>query len=432
VSRSVSFDHGARGFALGLTLAVSGALAPSAASAAKGAPTYAGSAAEKARAAEGWKLVRELPVDLTGDKVAERVVVERAKDGKMIVRALVTRGEADELAFEELYASAPLRADRLAKLEARELTGDRVKEVVVSLEEGSPDDLLQRVLILGQRQDGIGELFSQSFSLPKDDAIEGGAVALGDASPRFAIRDLPSEDGAPTRAELAWVRGPQTLTLGLGGKRANVVIGAYETLYTFDGARRAFVAGEAQRVVDFIPARKPYEVEASSQVSKVWGTAQAFWATDGNLETAWSVSTKARGEGEWLEVRFKQPVEVSLVRMVPGCTRDEDTWRQGNRLVAFDVELSNGQRASIDRAKLDALPRSLEGAGEFPLASGEGGGFGAQLILLFKERAPVRWARVKLTRVEPAAPAAPAGKRAVPKAPKGVDTETCISELSFH
>jgi hypothetical protein len=394
------------------------------ASLAGAAVRYTGSPAEQEAKSKGTTLVRELDVDVDGDGAREIVVVERAADRTMRVRVLRPGGDEDEPVFQALATSTPRKADRLLRLEARELTGERGTEVVAVLEETSPDELVQHVRILGRTPGGVGELFAQSFYTPRQGAPDARTVELGDATPRFALRELAA-DGPRGRAELAWVRGPQVLSLPIGKEPAQVVIGAYEQVYRYEAGKGVFVPDATPSVVDFAPARSPYTVEASEQVPKIWGTAQAFWGSDGDLSTAWTAAGPKGGVGASLGLALRTPEEVQLLRIVPGCAGSAAAWASHDRVRAFAVELSSGVRFELDRASWAKttdveLPRAVRAVGDFPLL-GEGGvEVGRQLLVLLRERAPIRTARLSVTQLEPGKP------------PRGVAREVCVAELSIH
>lgn len=386
---------------------------------------YTGSPAEQEAKAKGTTLVRELDVDVDGDGVREIVVVERSADRTLRVRVLRPGGDEDEPVFQVLASSTPRKADRLLRLEARELSGERGTEVVAVLEESAPDELVQHVRILGRTPGGVGELFAQSFYTPRSGAPDARTVELGDATPRFALRELASGDGPRARAELAWVRGPQVLALPIGKEPASVVIGAYEQVYRFEAGKGVFVADPTASVVDFAPARVPYTVEASEQVPKIWGTAQAFWGADGDLATAWTVAGAKGGVGATLGLTLRTPEEVQLLRIVPGCAGSAEAWASHDRVRAFSVELSSGVRFELDRASWAKstdveLPRVVRAVGDFPLLGEGGAEVGRQLLVLLRERAPIRTARLSITQVEPGKP------------PRGAAREACVAELSLH
>lgn len=356
-------------------------------------------------------VVRQITADVTGDRKDEVVIVERSKNKELRVVIFSIGGEPEEEIYSVLSESTPRRADRLLRLEAKELTGERPIEIVAVFEEASPDETVQHVRVMGK----AGQLFAHSVYIPREPQIEGRVVELGDASPRFAIREQKTEEGDPLPAAIAWVRGPQALLLDKGKEPTTIVIGAYETLYRFNVEKGTFVESADKEIVDFASAKVAYTVEATAQVPKIWGTAQPFWGSDGDLATAWAVANKKGGAGEALTVRFRGDEEVSLIRLVPGCASSASAWDASDRIQAFTLELSSGQRFEIDRAKLDELPQVVQAAGEFPLD----GDFGAQVLLLLRQKQALRWARLTINRVEQAKS-------------RAKDREACLSEISFH
>lgn len=400
-------------------------LAPAAAAPVAGGVRYTGSSAAIDATTKGTALVRELAVDVDGDGAREIVVVERAADKTMRVRALRATGDEDEPEFQQLAASTPRKADRLLRLEARELTGERGTEVIAVFEESSPDDVGHHVRVLGRTPGGIGELFAQSFFTPKNASADPRQVQLGDATPRFAIRDLGAGQGPHPRAEIAWVRGPQVLELPIGKEPTVAVVGAYEQVFRFQSGKGVFAADGSPVVVDFAPALVAYEVAASAQVPKIWGTAQALWGADGDLTTAWTAAGRKLGVGEWLSIALRTPEEVQLLRVVPGCAASPEAWAAHDRVRAFAVELSSGVRFELDRAswakdKAIELPSAVRAVGDFPIMGDGGKEVGRQILVLLRERAPLKNARLTVTQVEPGKPA------------RGQGREVCIAEVTLH
>lgn len=397
------------------------------ASLASAAVRYGSSPAAAEAKANGTTVVRELEVDVDGDGRPEVAVVERSTDKTMRLRVLRVTGDADEPVFEPLASSTPRKADRLLRLEARELTGEKGTEVVAVLEESSPDDIVQHVRILGRTPAGVGELFAQTFFTPRSAGVEAGTVELGDATPRFAIREVsPGTDGVRGRAELAWVRGPQVLALPIGKEPARAVIGAYEQVYRFQAGKSVFATDPAPSVVDFAAAKPPYVIEASAQVPKIWGTAQALWGADGDLATAWTVGGPKRGVGEWLSLSLRTPEEVQMVRIVPGCAKSAADWASHDRVRSFTVELSSGARFELDRSSWAKdpsaveLPRAVRAVGDFPILGEGGAEVGRQILILLREKAAVRSARLTVTQVEAGQPA------------RGQIREACVAEVTLH
>jgi hypothetical protein len=165
-----------------------------------------------------------------------------------------------------------------------------------------------------------------------------------------------------------------------------------------------------------LPARAISDVEASSQVAKIWGTAQAFWAADDDLATSWNVASKS-AVGQTLTVKLKSSAPIHMVRLVPGCGNSAEEWNRHDRIQSFRVLLGSGLRFEIDRKKLDQLPAGVKAVGEFPLEEG----FGAQILVFLEDPQELPWAKLEITKVERAA-----------TAKKQAATEVCLSEISFH
>jgi len=382
---------------------------------------YTGSAvAEDAKKERGTQVVREISADVDGDGVEEIVVVERDKDKTMRVRVLRSGGDVEEPTFTAIAASTPRKADRLLRIEAKELTGKKGLEVIAVLEESSPDETVQHVRILGATVAGIGELFAQSFFVPRGQEKDPALVELGDAAPRFAIRDR-----GQGLADLAWVRGPQVLAFPIGKAPATAVIGGYEQIYRYQSGKGVFEADPQPTVVDYLPPRAAWTVEASAQVPKIWGTAQPFWGSDGDLATAWTVAGPKAGAGEWLQVSFKGNEDVQLLRVVPGCAASAQAWAEHDRVRAFTVELSSGVRFDLDRAAWAKtndieLPRAIRAVGDFPIKDELGAEIGRQILILLRDKQPIRSARFVVGQLEPGKPG------------RGIAREACVAEISVH
>lgn len=389
-------------------------LAAGSAAWAKSESAYRGSAAAQTAAKSGKKVVAEIAADLDGDYTDEICVVEESRDRKMRLLVMHQEGEGDEARFTTLYASKPRPATRLARFEAMQVLATRPVELVTVFEDATPDERAQHLTILGRTAKGVGELLVQSFYLPREE--DPALVSLGDASARYALIDLDGTREGETDLEVVWYAEPQVLVLNGAEGPVRAVIGVYKDVYRFDEPSGAFEKAGARVLEDFAPARTAWTVEASDQLPKIWGTAQAFWGADDNLATSWSVTGGDAGVGAWIKVGFKKDETVSLVRVVPGCARSAEEWERNDKVRGFRIDLGSGARFEIDRTKLDALPQAVLAVGEFPLE----GGFGAQTLLLLRDRASTGWARLTITSLD------------AKRGGKGVDREACISEISFH
>lgn len=370
---------------------------------------------EQVRASDaGRRVVAAVSGDLDGDGVDEVGAVEELGGGQL--RVVVLKRSASKepaLAYARAAEGTPRVARRVTRLEVRPLVGRPAPELLAVLEEPSPDEVAASVRIMSATGRRIEEIFAQTFFIAPERAKDHGEVALGDATPRYYFEDLDGDGDL----ELIWVRRGQRLTVpGADGAPVRFVIGAVRSVYRFDPDRARYLPWREEELVDFLPARTVSEVEATAQVPKIWGTAQAFWAADGDLETSWNVAAKS-AVGQSLGVKLRDRPPVAMIRVVPGCGSSEDEWDRHGRVGAFRMSLASGVRFSIDRLRLGELPAGVRALGEFPLDEG----FGSQLLIFLSDPQPLAWARLEITRVERSS--APPGQ-AVP--------EVCLSEISFH
>lgn len=383
---------------------------------------YEGSVTERAARAKGHQVLRELAIDLDGDGTVEAAIAEKLPDGKL--RATVLRRDAeyddDEVeAWQIVATSSSKSARRVARLEAKPVAGRAAPELVAVFEDPSPDESVLHVRILSATSKGVREIFAQTFFAPREAARDPSVVPFGDATPGLSIVELDDASGDGTDLEIVWMREAQKLTLEGATGPVTFIIGAYRTVYRYDRAAESFAVAEEKQRLDFLPPKLPAEVVASSQLAKVWGTAQAFWATDEDLDTSWSVAAPKGAKGQSLTAKFAQATDVSMIRIVPGCGDDADAWNARYALRAVKVSLSSGKRIDLDRSKLKgaAPPSGVRAVAEFPLD----GGYGAQLLVFLTERESVKWVKLEIAELD--APTVPKKQR--------ID-EACVSEISFH
>lgn len=376
-------------------------------------PSYRGSEAQRA---SGRSLLAELRADLDGDFADELAVAERDAKGRIsvsILEVIAPEDEDEPLRFERALESEPRAADRVLRFEIRDLAGSPSPELLAVLEERAPDEVMQHVRVLGRTGGGWAVMMRESFLLPKPDATE--RIALMDATPRVEFEDLDGDGDV----ELLWTRDPVTLDLVDGAKPASLVIGMKQQVFRFRRGGERYEPEAELRPVDFLPPRLVWTAKASAQVPRIWGTAQAFWGADGDLGTAWAVSSE-RVEtplGQTLEIGLEGQREVTVVRVVPGCARDAESWDRGDRVRAFTVRLTDGTVIPVDVDRLEDPRPGLRAVGIYPLL----GGFGEQLLLLLDRAHSVRGATLQIDRVAPS------------KAARRLRTqEVCISELSLH
>ena len=369
-------------------------------------------AAKKAK----HRVVREIALDMNSDGKNEIAVVERVGQKLRVALIEPTNQPDDEHGgFRRIMATKPVRGRRVIRLEAMRLVGRSAPELVAVLEEPSPDDSALTVIVMGAEGGPHREIFRQTFFIPKDGVEPPNTVAFGDATPHYVVEDLESEEDG--NKEIIWTREGQKLrVLDRDGKPLTYVIGAYRTIYRYDDAKGSYVTDEERQVVDFLPPREAYDVSASAQVKEIWGTAQAFWATDADLKTAWGVDRKG-AVGQNLTVKFERRQDVNLIRVVPGCAQSAETWDRYDRVRTMKFELGSGVRFEIDRKHLDAVPEPVRAVAEFPLE----GGYGKQILIFLARPQSLPWAKVEIMKLQ--------RSRAARKTQAKV---ACISEISFH
>jgi hypothetical protein len=377
------------------------------------AKKYRGSEDELAARKAGRAVVKELDLDLDADGTRETAVVERLSGGRLVARVLRFEGDPEEGRFIEVVAGTPRKAKKVARFEARPMVGGPAPELVVVLEDPSPDEVAVTVRVIGATDAGIQELFADTFLVPPQAREDAPRIAFGDATPHLVFSDVRGGDG---QEEVVWVSGPQSLALPGRNGPVSFTIGAYRTVYAYEAAKGRFEKVAEREVEDFAGAKAVTEAKASAQVPKIWGTAQPFWGADADLETSWNVPA-GEAAGQTLTVHLKGSPEVRMIRVVPGCGASETDWRRHHRLEKFRVVLGSGVRFDVDRADLEALPAAVEAMGEFPLEEG----FGAQVLVALKRPVSVPWARLEIVGLEK--PDLPKGQRA---------EEACLSEISFH
>ena len=374
---------------------------------------YRGSETEREARRTGRITVRELSVDLDGDGQIEVAVVESYR-GLLRVRVLRPEDPDAPDRFVRIAEGTPKKAERVTRFEARPLVGGAPPEVLAVFEDPSPDEVRMSVGIIGRARGGIQEMFQHTFLLPAKTKEDGeGLVSWGDASPHYLVTDLERDGGDK---EVVWIQGPQLLELKGRDRPISFVFGALRTVFRFDGDVERYQLVEKDALVEFVPPRSISGAEATTQVAKIWGTAQAFWGADGDLDTSWNVPFRGASR-QSLTLQWNETHEIVLIRVVPGCGGSERNWRRHHRVRAFRVVLSSGARFEVDRARLTDLSPSVEAMGELPM----GTGYGAQVLIALRRPQPVSWARFEIIRIE----------RSTEPRKTRID-EVCLSEISFH
>ena len=376
---------------------------------------YVGSAAERVTARAGFTVVRRLRADLTGDGAPDEVVVlsHDARPGLRLVILSYAGGDAekDPSVFRRVYLEDLPDAQRIVRLDAQPVAADVAPDLVAVFETPSPDERLVTVRLIGAHRGDVRALWRQTFI---NSAVQDSSVRrFGDARPHFVLDDV-DQDG---QSEVIWTLGPARLTVKGPEGPATFVIGARRRVLGFDAKTGTFDASAPEQVADFLPARSPSEVVASRQAPKIWGTAQAFWGADGDLETSWNLSRKGAA-GQSLTLRFETSPTVSMIRVVPGCGGSRDDWARHLTIDRFRIQLSTGLRFDVHANGKGPWPADVSGIGVFPLE----GNFGRQILVFLAEPSALAWGRLEVLRL-----GRPSGRRG-----RARIKEACLSEISFH
>ena len=375
-------------------------------------PHYEGSAAEQAAQKAGWRTLRTLRADITGDGRREDVVVQSGAPGLRLAILTYVGGDVDDDpgAYQTVYQQTIPAARKVLRLQTQPVAGDPHDDLVAVFESPSPDERAVTVTLVGRADAKVISFFRRTYVNATVEPPD--RVSLGHAAPHFVLKDI---DGDGTQ-EVLWTFGPQLLQVKGPSGPVDFVIGARQGVFRFDASRRRYLETGEETVVDFLPPRVPTEVEATQQVPKIWGTAQAFWGADGDLETAWTVSNRTAA-GQALTLRFSDRPKVSMIRVVPGCGGTADDWARFYAVDRFRLHLASGLRLELQADGKGPWPIGVRGMGVFPLAAG----FGRQLLVFLDEPASIAWGRLEVVA---------ARRPSVPK--KRRIAEVCVSEISFH
>ncbi len=372
---------------------------------------FEGSAAEMADRGAGWRTVRTHRADLTGDGRPEEVVIQSGRPGLRLSVLAHRGGDADdEDAFRALHRQIIAAARRVVRLDVEPVAGAPAPDVIAVFEAPSPDERVLNVRVVGQGATGMRSFLEKTYLVSASPPAS--RFRYGDEAPHFTFENLDDHGDL----EILWTLGPQTLEVDGPTGPVEVVVGARQQVLRFDRRQEVYVEGREERFRDFLPPRVPTQVEASLQVPKIWGTAQAFWGADGDLESSWALPA-ARAVGQTLTLRFGQRPEVGMIRVVPGCASGADEWARNYRVDRFRVQLSSGLTMDLRADGRGPWPRGVRGRGAFALD----GGFGRQLLVFLDGRVPIDWARLEVLSTKP--PRRSRGRRA---------KEACISEISLH
>ncbi|MGF1508529.1 MAG: hypothetical protein ACFB9M_03390 [Myxococcota bacterium] len=304
--------------------------------------------------------------------------------------------------------------DRLQSAQLADLVPSSPPELVTMWASDAPDETVVRVQVhedLQREDDAQWSLrFDRQFLIPRRPPRVD--HAYGDVEPKVYV-----ERTEPAR--LIWQKKPRTLEVkGTGETEAPVrlAIGIEREVYGWKDGTRGLERLSEAGYVDFLPAHPPDEVSATEQMGKIWGTAQAFWATDDDLGTAWSIEPRQVYGGEpSLTIRFREAVPVRMLRIVPGCGATPEAWEERYGLGQARVVL--GGVYDFEWTEDGATPAPGVWAHQsFPL----GRAFGRQVLTFFRHPRSVGWVRLEWL-----------GHRR-PSRRGGEPPEACIAEISVH
>ena len=80
---------------------------------------------------------------------------------------------------------------------------------------------------------------------------------------------------------------------------------------------------------------------------KQYGDFPASQAIDGRTDTSWQEGVEGLGEGESITLWFDGPTSVSVLRIFPGFTRDETTFRLNGKPCELRFAFSTGESCTI-------------------------------------------------------------------------------------
>ena len=87
---------------------------------------------------------------------------------------------------------------------------------------------------------------------------------------------------------------------------------------------------------------------ATSYLSdKQYGDFPPSYAIDGRTDTSWQEGVEGLGEGESITLWFDGPTSVSVLRIFPGFTRDETTFRLNGKPCELRFAFSTGESCTI-------------------------------------------------------------------------------------
>lgn len=350
---------------------------------------YRGSRLEADALEQGFATIEVAHLD-SGYAVAEQ------RDGRYFLSWVHSDGRR----LERRQRLGPWRADGLERIRGVQADGEGGTEILFATREEAPDEVVHRVSVHGFEGERMTTLFERRFTLPKT-RVDRSDVRYGDAEPRWEVKE--TQDGL----ELVWFRGPRVLRVPRGEEVATFTIGAETAVYRWNGQTLAEVASASYR--DFLPRLEISEADGR-QGDRSLDVARAV---DARPETAWILPKPEAGMEASITVQLPRTETIRMVRIVPGCAEDPDSWARHAEIRSFQIDLGGALELELDRAHPEAVPPGVKAWGEFPLFTTHG----RQVVVFLEPPRRAGWAR--FTPLRPRR----TGRGTAP---------ACLAELSLH
>jgi len=293
----------------------------------------------------------------------------------------------------------PRPGDGVERLTSVQVDGEGPEELLWSVVERAPDEVVHWVAIFAREGDALRRVFDERFTVPESPP-EAADERFGDAEPGWRIR--AAEDGL----RIVWVHGPRNLTVPGEDGPMSFTIGAEVTEHRWSGD--GFVVHEAG-YRDFLPPLRIRTADAPGDADR----ADASVVVDGRLASGWRFPVRGDGQRAAVTIQLEATERIRMIRIIPGCAESARAWRRHLEVGAFRLELGGAVRFAIDRRKPGRIPPGVRAWGEFPLTDR----FGRQLVIFLARPLRAGWARFT--------PLAPLEPR------RGART-ACVSEIALH
>lgn len=396
---------------------------------------------------EGLQLKKALSTPQTAGE-QKRWLAVFEKDGALTLRSFRKTGSVFKVDAERL----PLRGNELKKMQLLDMVSTIPgPELILEVYGENPDEKIKRLVILAL-EPTFRELFTKAIYRPKN-AKERNAwenaktlIKYGTPFPGWYFSDEEFE-GA-TNMEVRMRDTPQILKVPLADREpAHLVTGIREHRYQYQGdaASGRFEKNEESEFVEYLPRQTPSKIFASAAFAppKVLKKLEAEKlaasladATDGkkvdsdsdkidfapfidgvsdnNLATHWIENdASGSGYGEWVELFFKKPVPVKMIRIVPGCVDNKKSYRQHNVPGKIELRFSDSTRAFVN---LDSPQRPRDPVVAMMHVPIKDKPFAKQVLIFFAGDREVEKIRLTLNDVKK----------------QGKKDRTCLTEFNVH